>query len=63
VDPSGIVRPPPGVSAVGQKEQSLASVRRSNVGRAEQAPLDIRPDFGKVGKDVANAIIIQRGLL
>ena len=27
-------------------------MRRSNVGRAEQAPFNIRPDFGKVGKDV-----------
>ena len=26
-------------------------MRRSDLARGEHAPLDIRPDFGKVGKD------------
>lgn len=36
--------------AVGQREQSLALVRRADLGRAEQAPLRIEPELGKVGK-------------
>jgi hypothetical protein len=37
--------------AVGQEEQPLALVRRAHVARSEQIPLDIRPAFGKVGKN------------
>lgn len=36
--------------AVGQDEESLTLVRGSNVGRGEQTPLRIEPEFGKVGK-------------
>jgi hypothetical protein len=38
--------------AVGQDEQSLASVRRSDIGRAEHTPFRIEPERGKVGKNV-----------
>lgn len=36
---------------VGQTEPSLADVRRSDFGRAEQVPLRIEPDVGKVFED------------
>lgn len=38
--------------AVGQDEEPLASVRRSDIGRAQHTPLRIEPERGKVGKDV-----------
>lgn len=38
--------------AVGQHEESLAEVRRPDLGRAEQTPLRIEPERGKVAEDV-----------
>jgi len=37
---------------VGQDEEPISSVRGSNVGRGEHAPLRIEPERGKVAKDV-----------
>lgn len=37
---------------MGQEEEPLAPVRRTDVGRAEQIPLDIAPELGKVVQDV-----------
>jgi len=37
---------------VGQDEQPLSPVRRSNVGRSDTTPFRIEPHFGKVGKDI-----------
>jgi len=38
--------------AVGQDEQPFASMRGSDIGRAEHTPLRIEPERGKVGKNV-----------
>lgn len=40
------------VAAVGQHEEPLAQVRRPDLGRAEQTPLRIEPERGKVAKHV-----------
>ena len=37
---------------VGQEPEPFPSVRGSNVGRGEQTPFRIEPEFGKVGEDV-----------
>lgn len=38
--------------AVGQHEESLAQVRRANIGRGEQTPLRIEPERGNVAKHI-----------
>jgi len=43
---------PPIVSTEGEDEDSLASVRRSDIGRSEHTPFRIEPERGKVGKNV-----------
>lgn len=39
------------VRGVGQEEQPLSPMRRSDLARGEHAPFNMRPHFGKVGKD------------
>jgi hypothetical protein len=40
---------------VGNDEQSFSSVGRSNVGRWNNCPFRIEPDFGKVSEDIGKS--------
>lgn len=46
---------------MGHEPEPLASVRGTNVGRAEQTPLRIEPELGKVGEDVRQPVSNKLG--